>query len=248
MIILSIITPARNEEENIIGLIEDIDLAFHGRKFEFEVVAVDDGSTDRTLYHLGELSKKFNWLKVLTMTNRPPLKGDGKGAAYMAGFRQAKGEFVATIDADRQNDPGDLPVLLEELKSHGAAMVQGNRFGHRKDNFIRKISSEVGKAFRKMIIRDVVADTSCGIRIISRDVALQLPLQYKGMHRFIGYYVNLLGYKVIEVPVKHFPRNAGRAKYNIWNRMIPGLIDLFAVRWMANRIQAISYKDILEFK
>jgi hypothetical protein len=99
-----------------------------------------------------------------------------------------------------------------------------------------------------MIIRDVVADTSCGIRIIRRDVALQLPLQYKGMHRFIGYYVNLLGYKVIELPVKHFPRVKGRAKYNIWNRMIPGLIDLFAVRWMTYRIQAISCKDILELK
>ncbi|MFO7560237.1 MAG: glycosyltransferase family 2 protein [Desulfobacterales bacterium] len=248
MATLSIIAPAQNEEDNITGLIEDIDRVFQGRDIAFEVVAVDDGSTDKTLHHLGELAKRFDWLKVLTMTNRPPVKGDGKGAAYMAGFRHAAGEYVATIDADRQNDPGDLPALLEALKSHGADMVQGDRSGHRKDNFIRKISSKVGKAFRKMIIQDVVADTSCGIRIIRRDVALQLPLQYKGMHRFIGYYVNLMGYKVVELPVKHFSRVTGKAKYNIWNRMIPGLIDLFAVRWMTNRIQAISCMDIRERK
>ncbi|MDJ0762638.1 MAG: glycosyltransferase family 2 protein [Myxococcota bacterium] len=238
---LSVVAPAQNEEDNIIPFLEDLGRAFEQSTISFEAIVVDDGSTDETRAKVQVAMRDKPWLRCITMTNRPPVTGDGKGAAYLAGFQVAQGRYIATIDTDRQNDPADLPLMYKRAVDEKAPMVQGDRSGKRKDNLIRKFSSKVGKAFRKMIIRDVVRDTSCGIRIIRKDVALKVPLQYRGMHRFIGYYVNLLGYKVIEIPVHHLPRTSGRAKYNMWNRAIPGLLDLLAVRWMTKRLQPVTY-------
>lgn len=238
---LSVVVPAQNEEENIIPFLQDVKRAFESVRISFEVLVVDDGSTDETLAKAISFKEEHNWLSVIRMTNRPPVKGDGKGAAYFAGFQEARGQYIATIDADRQNDPADLPMMFERAVAAQVDMVQGDRSGKRKDDIVRKFSSKVGKLFRRMIIRDIVRDTACGIRVIRRTVAVQIPLQYRGMHRFIGYYVNLLGYRVIEIPVNHLPRTHGKAKYSIWNRAIPGLFDLFAVRWMTKRLQPTTH-------
>jgi len=148
------------------------------------------------------------------------------------------------MDADRQNDPSDLPRFLQAMRDSGADMVQGDRSANRRDTFVRRRTSGVGRLFRKMMLGDTIRDTGCSLRVFKREVGLALPLQYKGMHRFVPYYARLMGYAVIEVEAHHRPRTAGEAKYGIWNRALPGLRDLFAVRWMRSRLRPVRCEAV----
>jgi glycosyltransferase involved in cell wall biosynthesis len=203
----------------------------------FEFVIVDDGSVDATRERVEALIPGRPWLRCIRMSQTPKGKGNGQSAAFYAGFRAARGRLIATLDADLQNDPADLPAMLELLKRSGADMVQGDRSHARKDNAIRKITSWVGRFFRGLILADAVRDTGCSLRVFKREIALKLPLEFRGMHRFIPVTAVKLGYHVVEMRVNHRPRTAGETKYGfgITQRAIPGLIDCFAVRWMANR-------------
>ncbi|MGQ0627129.1 MAG: glycosyltransferase family 2 protein, partial [Phycisphaerales bacterium] len=184
-----------------------------------------------------ELASTRPYLRGITMQMTPPGKGNGQSAAFAAGFRAARGRLVATLDADLQNDPADLPAMLTLLQSSGADMVQGDRSHARRDNAVRKITSRIGRFFRALILADVVRDTGCSLRVFKREIALRLPLEFRGMHRFIPITAVKLGYRVVEMRVNHRPRTAGETKYGfgIWQRALPGLIDCFAVRYMANR-------------
>ena len=168
----------------------------------------------------------------------------GQSAAFAAGIRAAAGELIVLIDADLQNDPDDLPVLLGRLRSSGADMVQGDRRTARADGLVRRVSSAAGRLARRWLLGDTINDTGCSLRILSREVALRLPLEYRGMHRFIPITCRQLGYTVVEHPVRHRPRQAGDSKYGILNRAIPGLIDCFAVRWMHKRRRPIEYEEL----
>jgi len=235
--LLSLIAPAHNEQDNIEGLLDDVRRALEPAGFDFEFIVVNDGSTDATAARLHDATATRPWLRVFTMKDTPPGRGNGQSAAFHAGVRQARGQLVAFMDADRQNDPADLPGMIEQLHAENADMVQGDRSANRRDNFIRRRTSGVGRAFRKGVLGDTIRDTGCSLRVLKREVALRLPLQYRGMHRFIPYYTRLLGYTVVERPVNHRPRTAGEAKYGVWNRALPGLIDLLAVRWMRSRLR-----------
>lgn len=252
--VLSIVAPAHNEADNVAALVEQVGaagpdaaaaLGGDGATHGFEFILVDDGSTDDTRARAIQLATDRPWLRVIAMTSTPPGSGNGQSAAFHAGFRAARGRYIAVLDADLQNDPADLVAMARLLISERADMVQGDRSANRQDHAIRKIGTAVGRAFRRFLLADTIRDTGCSLRLMRREIALALPLEFKGMHRFVPATARHLGYTVIESPVAHRPRTAGETKYGmgITKRAIPGLIDCFAVRWMRNRRRAISSQE-----
>jgi len=235
--ILSVVAPAHNEADNIESLVGQVEAALRRAGIQFEFIIVDDGSTDSTRTRVEGLMPCRPWLRCISMQDTPPGKGNGQSAAFHAGFRAASADLIATLDADLQNDPADLPAMLDLLRSSGADLVQGDRSHARKDSAVRRAGSAVGRAFRRGLLGDRVRDTGCSLRILKRDYALRLPLELRGLHRFIPVTVAHLGGKVVECRVNHRPRFAGTTKYGmgIVQRAIPGLIDLFAVRYMRSR-------------
>ena len=241
---LSVVTAAHNEQDNIERLLLEIDAALLPGGIDYEVIVVDDGSTDATQALLAELLWRNRRLRAVRMRHTPPGRGSGQSAAFCAGIRAARGELIVTIDADCQNDPADIPAMVRVLESEGADLVQGDRSVARRDRLLRRASSLVGRMFRFGLLGDTIRDTGCSLRLMRRSVALSLPLEYRGMHRFIPLTARQLGYRVLEMPVNHRPRTAGRTNYGIGDRAVPGLIDCFAVRWMRSRRRDVSFDEI----
>jgi glycosyltransferase involved in cell wall biosynthesis len=243
---LSFVAPAHNEQDNIAALVEQVGLAGRASGVRFELVIVDDGSTDGTRARIVELMESRPWLRCVAMTRTPPGKGGGQSAAFHAGFQNARGRLVATLDADLQNDPADIPKMLELMRSSNADMVQGDRSHARRDNVVRRVGSIVGRTFRRALLGDTIRDTGCSLRVMKREIAVQLPLVFKGMHRFIPVTARYLGYTVVEMTVHHRARTAGETKYGmgITKRAIPGLIDLLAVRYMRNRRRPVEHAEV----
>lgn len=234
---LSVIAPAHNEAENVERLVDEIGAALDVVSFEF--LLVDDASTDETVRIAESLAESRPWLRIVSLARPAGGGGNGQSAAFKAGFAAARGEIVGSLDADLQNDPADFPRLLAELDRTGADFVQGDRSAARRegDAWIRQFTSIIGRWFRRMLLGDTIRDTGCSLRIMKREIALRLPLEFKGAHRFIPVTARQLGYTVVELPVNHRSRHAGVPKYGagITKRAIPGLIDCFAIRWMGNR-------------
>jgi glycosyltransferase involved in cell wall biosynthesis len=240
---LSIVVSARNEQENVETLVSEIDTVLASFDRGYEVIVVDDTSTDGTYEILCGLQESHPTLRVLRMCPSPAGRGRGQSVAYHAGFRAARGAVIAVLDADLQNDPADIPAMLERLDDERADLVQGDRTGHRRDNAVRRVSSWVGRLVRRTILGDTVRDTGCSLRVMRRDVARSLPLEFRGMHRYIPHLAARLGFRVVEMPVNHRPRRAGRTKYGVWNRALPALVDCLAVRWMNSRRQPARYAE-----
>ena len=237
------VAAAHNEKDNVAALVEEIVAALDPVLADFEIIVVDDGTTDDTLRVLEHLQTRHERLRVIRMLHTPPNRGLGQSAAFLAGIRAARGRLIALIDADGQNDPADLPAMLDMLQRTGADMVQGNRCADRRDNVVRRVSSMVGRLFRRWLLGDTIADTGCSLRVMRREVALALPLEFRGMHRFIPFSARERGHRVVEMPVRHRRRTAGRTKYGIHNRAIPGLVDCLAVRWMRKRRRPVAYEE-----
>lgn len=235
------IAPAHNEEDNVVLLVEQIEAALKPALGEagFEILIVDDASTDATPGRVMQMQASRPYLRLITLARPKAGGGNGQSAAFKAGFAAARGELVGSLDADLQNDPADFPRLLAEMDRTGADFVQGDRSAARSagDAWIRQQSSRIGRLFRRLILSDTIRDTGCSLRIMKREIATQLPLEFKGMHRFIPVTARQLGYTVVELPVAHRHRHAGEPKYGmgITKRALPGLVDCFAVRWMRNR-------------
>lgn len=244
---VSVVAPAHNEEANVGPLVEEIDRAMGPTGVAYEIVIIDDGSTDRTRERLRELMKSRPHVRCVAMTNTPPGKGNGQSAAFHAGFRATRGRLIAVLDADLQNDPADIPGILEFMRRENADMVQGDRSHARKDNVVRRWGSVVGRKFRLWLLGDTIRDTGCSLRVMKREVALGLPLEFKGMHRFIPATARHLGFKVVEMRVNHRARMAGETKYGmgITKRALPGLHDLFAVRWMRSRRRPVTSCEVV---
>jgi glycosyltransferase involved in cell wall biosynthesis len=243
---LSIVAAAHNEQANVDRLVAEIDAALEPTAIEYELIVVDDGSTDRTLERLQQLAPDHPRLRVIRMLDTPGVSGRGNGqsAAFHAGIRASAGGLIALIDGDCQNDPADIPPMVERLDGGGVDMVQGDRTAGRRDGFVRHVSSWVGRFFRRLLLGDTIRDTGCSLRVMDRAVALALPLEYRGAHRFIPFTARQLGYRVVEMPVRHRARTAGRTKYGIGNRAIPGLFDCFAMRWMRSRRRGVRYEEV----
>jgi dolichol-phosphate mannosyltransferase len=223
---LSVVIPAYNEEQNIRPLIDRLAEALESCDRSFEVVIVDDGSTDRTLQLLKEQKKSKPWLRVITLDRR-----SGQTCAMAAGFSAARGEVIATLDADLQNDPAEIPRLVNMLD--GCDAVTGWRI-KRQDPWLRRISTRVANTVRNKLSGESIHDSACSLKVYKR-ACLEGLVLYDGMHRFMPTLVKMRGFKVIEVPVSHQPRQAGKAKYGIWNRVFRAFIDLLVVRWMKKR-------------
>ncbi|HED53796.1 MAG TPA: glycosyltransferase family 2 protein [Phycisphaerales bacterium] len=238
--VLSVVAPAHNEVENLERLIGELEQALTG--IAFEVLIVDDASTDGSAERVAELQKDRPWLRLISLSKPEGGGGNGQSVAFKVGFNAARGELVGSLDADLQNDPADFPRLIDEMQRTGADFVQGDRSAARRqgDAKIRQVTSVIGRVFRRMILGDTIRDTGCSLRVMRREIAVQLPLEYKGMHRFIPVTARQLGYRVVEMPVAHRSRHAGEPKYGmgITKRAIPGLMDCFAVRWMRSRRRA----------
>lgn len=248
-IALTVIAPAHNEAENIAELVDEVASACEPLGLPFEFLIVDDGSTDDTRARVLAAMPSRPWLRCIAMTGTPPNKGNGQSAAFHAGFRAARGDLVALLDADLQNDPADIPRLYEEMRRTGADFVQGDRSAARArgDSWIRRAGSVVGRLFRRWLLGDTIRDTGCSLRLMRREIGLRLPLEFRGMHRFIPVTARHLGYVVVELPVNHRPRVRGETKYGagISKRAIPGLIDCFAVRWMRSRRRPVTSEPVV---
>jgi len=249
---LSVVAPAHNEQDNVVPLADEIAAALSARTpaISFEFVLVDDGSTDQTRAVALDAAKSRPWMRVVAMQNTPAGSGNGQSAAFHAGFRACRGAWVASLDADLQNDPADLPRLLEERDRTGADFVQGDRSAARRegDAWIRQVTSIIGRKFRKWLLGDTIRDTGCSLRVMRREIALRLPLEFKGMHRFIPVTARRLGYTVVELPVNHRHRHAGETKYGagISKRAIPGLMDALAARWMFKRRRPVTAAELTQ--
>lgn len=230
---LSVVFPVYNEEENIPILLDEIARALDGQPWSVELVAVDDGSRDRSLEVLRDSKAKHPALRIITFE-----KNAGQTAALDAAWRAARGKFVVSLDADLQNDPADIPRMMRRLEESGADMVIGVRV-NRRDTWARKAQSRIGNGVRNWITRDQITDTGCSLKLARREAIERVRL-YTGMHRFLPTLVRMQGYKVIEMPVNHRPRQYGVSKYGAMNRAFRGLADCLAVRWMSKRI--LNYK------
>lgn len=223
---LSIVVPVYNEAESLPTLHEEIVTALEGEDLSFEVLYIDDGSTDASPEVLRRLADSDGRIRNLQLQ-----KNSGQTAAFAAGFRAARGEIIATLDADLQNDPADLPRMLAELEH--ADIVCGIR-QDRHDSWVRKASSRVANSVRNRLTHESVTDVGCSLRVFRRPLVEDLPL-FTGMHRFLPTLLRMQGGSLREIPVHHRPRIHGESKYGIQNRLWVGLADLFAVRWMQRR-------------
>lgn len=241
--LLSIVVPALNEQDNVAELVEQVRTAViqptvaHIDPIDAELIVVDDGSNDATLQRLTRMTDQHDWLRVLHRRHSM-----GQSAAMFAGIHAARGQWIAMLDADLQNDPADLPGMLKIVLDGLADVVQGDRTANRRDKATRRFASWIGRSTRRLILGDTIRDTGCTARVLRADIAKQLPLQFKGMHRFIPYYAQMIGARVIESPVHHRPRFAGDTKYGAFTRGVAGLFDCFAVRWMGNRYRDSTAK------
>src|SRR5205809_3358316 len=232
---LSLVIPAYNEQENIPVLLERVGAALSQTGKEFEVLIVDDGSTDSTPKLLEDGMRQYPWLRVLRMA-----KNGGQSAAFEAGFAAARGQIIATIDADLQNDPEEIPRLLPMLD--GYDMVTGWR-KHRADTPFRRWQTRMANRIRNWLSDETIQDSASSLKLYKRHCVDGLRL-FNGMHRFFPTLVKMRGYTVLEVPVKHSQRYAGTAKYGLRNRAWRAFIDLLAVRWMKKRYLKYEVSEV----
>jgi dolichol-phosphate mannosyltransferase len=223
---VSVIVPVYNEEENVPILQAELRAALRGIDHEF--IFVDDGSTDRTVERIEAAPN----LQVIRFE-----KNAGQSAAMYAGLQAARGAILVLIDGDLQNDPADIPKLIEEI-SRGTDLVCGYR-AQRRDTLAKRLTSRVANAIRSRYTKDGVRDTGCTLKAMRREcVAVLFP--FKGMHRFIPALIKDAGYQLVEIPVNHRPRRFGQTKYGLGNRAVRATIDMFGVRWLLSR--RLNYK------
>lgn len=218
---LSVVIPLFNEEENVVPLCDEIAATLAG--YAYEIVFVDDKSTDQTLARIPVRPE----VRVIKFA-----KNTGQSGAMYSGINAAKGDVLILMDGDRQNDPADIPKLLAELEK-GFDLVCGYR-ASRKDTFSKRLTSRVANAIRSRFTRDGVRDTGCTLKVL-RTECREALLPFNGMHRFIPALIKGMGYRITELPVNHRPRVAGVSKYGFGNRALRATMDMFAVRWLLSR-------------
>ena len=234
---LSVVIPVRNEAENILPLLAEIHAALEGR-VEFEVVYVDDGSSDATPARLAEGQKLYPRLRVLAHA-----ESCGQSAALVTGFRAARGEWIATLDGDGQNDPADIPKLIAARDAAGGRasstpvlqLVAGYR-KKRQDTWLKRFSSRVANGVRSRLLGDATPDTGCGLKLVLRSAVLELPV-FDHMHRFLPALIQRNGGATLSVEVNHRPRTRGTSNYGMFDRLWVGIVDLFGVMWLQRRVR-----------
>ena len=224
---ISVVIPAYNEKDNILPMAKRVELALQKGFKDYEIIFINDGSTDGSYEILEDLKKKNSNIKVYHFT-----KNNGQSAAIDAGFKKSEGKLVLMMDGDLQTDPEDVYELLKYIPEYD--VVNGRR-ATREDGFKRKLASKIGNGFRNMVTGDNIQDTGCPLKLFKQEVVKSYRL-FNGMHRFLPTLAKYMGYKVTEVPVRHYDRLYGESKYRVFGRGFKAFKDVFAVRWMKNRM------------
>ena len=226
-IAVTLIVPVFNEEENLPLLYTEISVAMGRQSLPWNVLFVDDGSTDASLETIRALAEKDERVRYIAFA-----KNCGQSAAFSAGFANAPGAVLVTLDADLQNDPADIPVMLATYRE-GYDMVIGWRT-KRRDTAAKRWASKFANTVRNKLSHETVKDTGCSLKVLNGAMARKLPM-FTGMHRFLPTLMKMQGARVAEVAVNHRQREYGKSKYGIWDRAFSAFYDLLAVRWMQKR-------------
>lgn len=228
---LSVIIPVKNEQDNILPLLAEIHAALEGG-FDYEVIYINDGSTDRTAQVLSEARATYPRLRILNHQ-----VSCGQSTAVRTGVKAARASWIATLDGDGQNDPADIPNLVAATRASGAPanlwLVAGWR-KKRRDTWIKRVSSKVANRVRSGLLKDATPDTGCGLKLFKREVFLDLPY-FDHMHRYLPALVLRAGGQIQSVEVNHRHRERGVSKYGLHNRLWVGIVDLFGVAWLQRR-------------
>jgi len=226
---LSVVVPVRNEAANIAPLIGEIRAALAGTMYE--IVYIDDGSADETPLRLAEAA-------AADLVWRRHRVSCGQSAAVVTGLRLARGDWIATLDGDGQNDPADIPALLAQARREAAqgvspVLIAGHR-RDRRDTWVKRRTSRAANAIRAGLLRDATPDTGCGLKVFRREAFLELP-HFDHMHRYLPALFIRAGGRVVSVPVRHRPRTQGRSNYGTLDRLWAGIFDLIGVFWLQRR-------------
>jgi glycosyltransferase involved in cell wall biosynthesis len=225
---LSVVVPVYNEIESIDPLVERVRGALDGAEIDWELVLIDDGSTDGSGDKMDGFAASNDRIRAIHF-----VANCGQSSGLDAGFKNSRGRFVALLDADLQTYPEDLPELLEVLRREGVDAVVGIR-AERQDTGWRKFSSRFANGVRNWLTREDITDTGCPIKVFRAEAIRSVKI-FTGMHRFLPTLLRMEGCSVIQVPVRHAPRVAGTSKYGTLDRAFSGLRDAMAVRWMQDR-------------
>jgi dolichol-phosphate mannosyltransferase len=225
---VSVVVPVRNEQGNIGPLVEEIAGALNGR-WAFEIVYVNDGSTDGTADELKQLMASRPYLRQLKHA-----VSCGQSAAVRTGSKAARAPILVTLDGDGQNDPAFIPAMVQKLiDNERIGLVAGQRVG-RTDTGFKKFQSRIANGVRSIILRDGTRDTGCGLKAVRRDVIVNLPY-FDGLHRFLPALVKRDGYEIGYIDVIDRPRRMGTSNYGLWDRLWVGILDLAGVWWLIRR-------------
>jgi glycosyltransferase involved in cell wall biosynthesis len=225
---ISVIIPVFNEEGNIKKLVFLVAEEFSKITAEYELIFVNDASTDRTQKEIKSLEKKYGFLKVLNFKKR-----SGQSKAIWEGFSMATGDIIITMDGDLQNDPRDIPIFMKNIKNF--KMVTGVR-NKRQDNLVRNISSMAANYIRRIVLKSNILDSACGYRAFNRCCLERIEF-FDGIHRFLPDLFLAQGFSVKQVAINHLPRTSGQSKYGIWGRAIRAGMDLIRVKWHIIKIK-----------
>ena len=228
---ISVVIPVKNEKENVIPLLREITAAF-GARADYEIIFVDDGSTDTTPNVLRAEKPAHPKLRLICHE-----RNSGQSAAIRTGVLAARGRLIVTLDGDGQNDPADIPAVLAPLEAANAppnlAMAAGQR-RKRQDSMLKRVASSVANGVRQRMLNDGMRDTGCGLKAFTREGFLRLPY-FDHMHRFLPALMLREGYLVARVDVGHRPRRYGRSKYGVFDRLLVSFSDLMGVMWLKRR-------------
>lgn len=223
---ISVVVPVYNEEGNLPVLIPKLVKVLNPLGLAYEMIFVDDGSTDGSRRILRDFVSQYPSLRVIGLKmNR------GLSTALLAGMREVQGDTIVTLDSDLQNDPEDIPRLLSYLDRYDMATGWRQK---RDDPWLRRISSKIANTVRNRLSGEKIYDSACTLRAFKRECIREVPV-FNGMHRFLSTLVKMNGYRIIEVPVLHHSRKFGKSKYNIRNRALRAFVDLLGVRWLKGR-------------
>jgi glycosyltransferase involved in cell wall biosynthesis len=224
----SILIPVYNEVDNVLPLYAEISDALNKKAYQYEVIFIDDASSDGTLEKLLELCTHHD--DVVLVRHK---KNYGQSAGLVSGARAAQFPLLITLDGDGQNDPADIPNLIEQFDKSANCVVFGNRY-KRNDSLLKKVSSKVGNGVRKTLLNDDCSDTGCSLKVFPKAIFLNLP-HFNHLHRFLPALFKREGFTINNVNVNHRPRLRGESKYGVKNRLFVGIYDLMGVMWLKKR-------------
>ncbi len=224
---ISLIIPVYNEEQSIRAVLDEAVQVLDALHEPYEILLVNDGSTDGTASALKAACQQYPTVRVFTV-----VPNSGQSAAFGVGFRECRGQIAVLMDGDGQNDPQDIPPLIAALKDCDACC--GYR-ASRQDSISKRLGSRIANRIRQLILHDGIRDTGCSLKAVKTEFLRNLPMEFRGMHRFLPAFWIMRGARIKQMPVRHRPRAGGHSKYTNLGRLKETIWDLWAVRWMQRR-------------